>query len=361
MSTFFVRPEVAALKPYSAGKSIEEVRREYGLTRIIKLASNENPLGPSPRALQALREAAEGVNIYPEGPSTALREALGARWGVGPDWIFVGNGSDEIFRLLATTYLRRGDRVVVPRPSFPVYAGASALMGAQVDAVPLKDGAMDLPAMAARARGARIVFLCRPNNPTGGVFAAEAFDAFLRAVDPDTLVVLDEAYREYDDTLFDSRAFLAEYPNLIVTRTFSKIYGLAGLRLGYGVGRPGIWQPLYTVREPFSVNRLAQAAGLAALDDHDHLEASRRMNQAGRQFLTAFFREMGLRPWPTQANFVLVDLGRPAAPVFEGLLRRGVVVRLPDPADLPNALRVTVGTEEQNREFVRALTDVLNA
>lgn len=349
------------MKPYVPGKSLEAMQREYGLSRIVKLASNENPLGPSPRAVRALREAAEGIHVYPDGPATALREAIAARWGVSPDWVFVGNGSDEVFRLLAETYLRPGDRVVVPRPSFPVYAIVATLMGAHVDAVPLRGGTMDLPAMAARARGARMVFLCRPNNPTGGVFAGEELEAFLRSAGPDTLVVLDEAYREYDESLFDSKAFLEAFPNLVVTRTFSKIYGLAGLRLGYGVGRPDVWRPLYTVRDPFSVNRLAQVAGLAALEDRDHLLASQKLNREGRECLKAFFEEIGLRPWPTQANFILVDLGRPAAPVYEALLRQGVVVRLADPADLPTCLRVTIGMEEENRAFMRALRRALEA
>lgn len=359
-----VRPEIQAMKPYVPGKSIAEVQRELGLTDIVKLASNENPLGPSPRAVAAAREALAHCHIYPEGSSPELRAKLAARWQVPADWVFVGNGSDEIFRLLAECYLQPGDRVVVPAPSFSAYTHVAQLMGAQVVAVPLRDGAADLPAMAATCAPpgeppARICFVCRPNNPTGGVFPAEDFAAFLAKVPPETLVVLDEAYREYDETPFDSAAFLVRHPNLVVTRTFSKIYGLAGLRVGYGLARPEIWQPLHTCRDPFSVNLIAQAAAAAALDDESHLAASRANNQAGKALLYPALASLGLVAHPTQANFILVDLGRPARPVYEALLRQGVIVRPCASWGLDTCIRVTVGTPAQNERFLTALRQVL--
>ncbi|HEY8347731.1 MAG TPA: histidinol-phosphate transaminase [Symbiobacteriaceae bacterium] len=358
-----VRSAVRNLKPYVPGKPVEEVQRELGLSRLVKLNQNENPLGPSPRAVEAVRRALAEVHTYPEGTARVLRERLAALWGLPADWFVVGNGSDEIFRLLAETYLSPGDRVVVPTPSFSMYAFAAELMGAEPVAVPLKDHTMDLEAMArtAREKGARMIFLCRPNNPTGAVFSEAAMEAFMAAVSPDTLVVLDEAYREYDGTPFDSRRFLEKHPNLVVTRTFSKIYGLAGLRLGYGVMRPEVAAPLFAVRDPFSVNLLAAAAGLGALEDQEHLERSRANNRQGKQYLYGVLDRLGLRYVPTEANFVLIETGRPAAEVFDALLRQGVLVRPCGSFGLPNAIRVTIGTPEQNKAFAEALERVMKA
>ncbi len=356
-----MRPEIANMKPYVPGKPMAEVRRELGLDDVVKLASNENPLGPSPLALQAARSALPGSHLYPEGSSPDLRAALADRWGVAPDWVLVGNGSDEIFRVLSLVYIRPGDHVVIPAPSFSVYTSDTQLTGGVPVTVPVRDGAMDLPAMAGAAvqNQARLVYLCRPNNPTGGVFAAADFPAFMAQVPPETLVVLDEAYHEYDSTGFDCRPYLDQYPNLVVTRTFSKIYGLAGLRIGYGVGRPEVWAPLQTAREPFSVNMIGQVAALAALTDEAHLAASKALNQAGKSFLYGLFRELGLPADPTEANFILVDLQREAGPVQRALLRHGVIVRDTGSFGLPTCIRVTVGTEAENRRFAAALRTVL--
>ncbi|MFO7173170.1 MAG: histidinol-phosphate transaminase [Bacillota bacterium] len=360
------RPEVAAIPPYVPGLSPGEVMRELGIADVVKLASNENPLGPSPLAVAAAARAAAQGHLYPEGTAPSLRRALAAAWGLEPDWFIVGNGSDEVFRLLAEAYLRPGDRVVVPTPGFAAYTIVARLMGAAVEPVPLDPaGAMDLAAMAAVAAGtgdrppARLVFLTRPNNPTGGVFSAEAFARFLAAVPPETLVVLDEAYREYDSTPFDTRGFVLAHPHLVVTRTFSKVYGLAGFRVGYGVGRPEVLAPLFAIRDPFSVSLIAQAAAEAALADAEHLRRSVALAREGREFLYGLCRELGLRHWPSEANFVLIDLGRPAAPVHEALLRRGVIVRPAASFGLPTCIRVTVGTPEQNQRFAAALRAVL--
>ncbi|MFZ5825433.1 MAG: pyridoxal phosphate-dependent aminotransferase, partial [Bacillota bacterium] len=248
MPRFPVRPEVLRLQPYIPGKPVSEVKRELGLADVVKLASNENPLGPSPLAAEAAREAALAAHIYPEPTAPALRQALAGLTGLPPDWIFVGHGSDEILRLLAASYVRAGDRAVVPECSFPNYRAVASLFGAQVKGVPLAGETMDLDAMADASPGARLIFLCRPNNPTGAVFPEDAFRRFMERVEPGTLVLVDQAYHEYDTSPFDSLALLERYPNLILTRTFSKAYGLAGLRIGYGLARPEIWSPLLTVR-----------------------------------------------------------------------------------------------------------------
>ena len=355
-----LRSAVRSMKPYVPGRSLESVRRETGVAELIKLNQNENVLGPSPAAVRAAAAAAAQAHIYPEGTSQALREKLAGVWDLPADWFFVGNGSDEVFRLLAETYLEPGDRVVAPVPSFAGYPLVAELMGAEVVRVPLLDNAMDVGAMARAAADceARIMFLCRPNSPTGGVFPEED----LHAVMPwlrQTLVVVDEAYREFDTTPFDSRGLVATYPNLVATRTFSKIYGMAGMRLGYGVMRPEVGAPLCTVRDPFSVNSLALAAGMAALDDAEHVERSRSLVLDGREFLSELFDRLGLPYAPSQANFVLFDAGRPAVEVYDGVLERGVLIRPCASFGLPTSLRVTVGTDAQNRRFARALEDVL--
>jgi histidinol-phosphate aminotransferase len=352
------------MKPYVPGKPVADVQRELGITDLIKLNQNENPLGPSPKAVAAATAAMAEVHTYPEGSTRVLRQRLAQLWDLPEDWFIVGNGSDEVFRLLAETYLTEADSAVVPAPSFAGYPLVIELMGANVVRVPLlPSGTMDLGAMAKAAReaGAKMIFLCRPNNPTGAVFAEELFPAFMAQVDPETLVIVDEAYREFDETAFDSRAFLQRYPNVVVTRTFSKIYGMAGFRLGYGVLRPELIAPFYTVRDPFSVNNLATAAGLAALDDVEHLERTRQLNREGKAFLYDLFERLGLPYVPTQANFVLFDCGRPAADVYGALMRKGVLVRPCASFGLPNQIRVTVGTPEENARFAAALESVLKA
>jgi histidinol-phosphate aminotransferase len=355
LTVHLVRPEVLRLKPYVPGKPIAEVQREYGLDHVVKLASNENPLGPSPLALEALRDVIPALHIYPESTAPALRAALSDRLGLPEQWIMVGNGSDEIFRLLAAAYVRPGDRVLVPGCSFPTYRMVSGLFGAALEEIDLKLETMDLETMAERSAGARIIFLCRPNNPTGAVFSEADFRRFMDRLSDQTLVMLDQAYDEYDETPFDSLALLHEYPNLILTRTFSKAYGLAGLRVGYGLARPEIWSPLYACREPFSVNLLAQAAAIAALEDSEHLEATLDLNRVGKLFLAESLRAIGLHFIPSHANFVMIDMGRPAGPIFESLLRQGIIVRPCSGFGRPNWIRVTIGRPDDNDLLIKAL------
>jgi histidinol-phosphate aminotransferase len=311
--------------------------------------------------MEAARGALTQSSLYPEGTMPALRRALAERWRVPDDWLLIGNGSDEVFRLLAETYTEPGDGVIVPTPSFAGYRLVGDLMGARVIAVPLAGDTMNLRAMArcAAEQKARLLFLCRPNNPTGTVFPEDTFREALDVIPTDTIVVLDEAYREFDTTPFDSRALLDDYPNLVVTRTFSKLYGLAGLRLGYGVMRPDLIAPMLRVRDPFSINVVAAAAGMAALDDREHVERTERLVHEGKLFLTEVFCRLGLPFVPTEANFILMHTPRPAGEMSDELLRRGVLVRPCTSFGLPNSIRVTIGTGEENEVFAAALEAVM--
>lgn len=355
-----VRRAVREMKPYVPGKPIEDVQRELGLVDVVKLASNESPIGPSPRAVRAAAEALAKSHLYPEPTSRALREALARRWGTRPEGVLVGNGSDEVFRLLAETYLEPGDAVVAPTPSFSVYKMVAQLAGARCVEVPLTGFDHDLPAMAHAAQEARLVFVCSPNNPTGTAFSASAFEDFMGRVPGSCIVVLDEAYAEFnDDPAFDARAWLGRWRNLVVSRTFSKAYGLAGLRLGYAFADPDLLAPLFTTRDPFGVNRAAQEAGLAALDDEEHLRRTRDVVREGRRVLTEGFGALGLDAVPSRANFILVHVGPDAKAVAERLLRVGFVVRYTASFGLPEHFRVSVGTEDQNRRFLDALKAAL--
>jgi histidinol-phosphate aminotransferase len=344
------RRAVSLMKPYVPGR----------LGSGVKLNQNENPLGPSPAALAAASAALAGAARYPDATARALRDALAERWDLPADWFLIGNGSDELFRLLAEAYLEAGDRVVLPTPSFAYYRIVTELMGAEPVSIPLAGGTMDLPAMARAAQaGAKLLFICRPNNPTGGVFPEEAFHQFMSQVPAETLIVLDEAYREFDSTSFESERLIRRYPNLVITRTFSKLYGLAALRLGYGVAQPSIWAPLLTIRDPFSVNAVAAAAGLGALTDQAHIQASLTLVADGKRFLYELCRELNLTYQPSEANFLLIDLGQPSAPIASALEERGVLVRPCASFGLPTAIRVTVGRPEENLAFANELRQEL--
>lgn len=345
------RGALARMKPYVPGK----------MGQGVKLNQNENPLGAAPMALAAAQEALVGAHRYPDPTATALRQRLASLWDLPADHFLIGNGSDEIFRLLAEAFLEEGDRTVIPATSFSYYRIVTELMGAEPVVVPLQNGTMDLPAMAAAAKesGAKLLFLCRPNNPTGGVFPIEAFVRFMAEVPTETLVVLDEAYREFDPSDFPSEQLVEKYANLIITRTFSKLHGLAALRLGFGVAQPAVWAPLLAIRDPFSINAVAAAAGVAALADEVHIQASLKLVEEGREFIYALCTELGLTYEPSAANFVLIDLGRPAAPVTAALEQAGVLVRPCASFGLPNAIRVTVGRPAENEAFAAALRHVL--
>jgi histidinol-phosphate aminotransferase len=364
-------PGIQGLAPYEPGKPIEALAREYGLASesIVKLASNENPRGPSPKALEAAQAAAAEVHRYPDGNGTALREALAARHSVEPDAITLGNGSNDVLDLVARTFLAPGRNAVFSRHAFAVYPIATAIAGAEARVAPARPAddptapyGHDLDAIAERIDAdTRVVFLANPNNPTGTWLDRSGLDRLLARVPEHTIVVLDEAYAEcVEATEFpDGAQRLRDHPNLVVTRTFAKVYGLAGLRCGYAVSSPAIADLLNRVRQPFNVNAVALAAAEAALADSAFLTESVAINRSGRTQLEAGFRALGLRPIPSQANFVTVDVGRPAQPVFEALLPRGVIVRPVGGYDLPNHLRVTVGTEADNQRVLAELEEVI--
>jgi histidinol-phosphate aminotransferase len=355
-------PGVRTLAPYQPGKPVEELEREYGVRGAVKLASNENPLGPSPRALAAACRALEDIARYPDGNGFALKRALAGWLGVPPECLTLGNGSNDVLELAARAFATPENEIVFSEHAFAVYPIVTRAVGARPVVARSRDFGHDLEAMrAAVSERTRLVFIANPNNPTGTWLTAEALEAFVRAMPGHVLVVVDEAYHEYVRAPGYASLLprLHRYPNLIVTRTFSKVYGLAGLRVGYGVSSPAVADVLNRVRQPFNVNSAALAAALAALDDREHVERSVRLNGEGMRQLTDGFAALGLRHIPSVANFVCVDLGRPAAGVYEALLREGVIVRPVAGYGMPNHLRLTVGLPEENERFLKALDAVI--
>ncbi|MBO8126695.1 MAG: histidinol-phosphate transaminase [Firmicutes bacterium] len=358
------RRELTQIRPYEPGKPIEEVKKEYGLTDIVKLASNENPLGPSPKAASAISKALSELHLYPDGGSVDLKNALAERFNVEPNWITVGNGSDEIIKRLAETFLTPADSIVVAKPTFSEYKFAAQLMGAEIVEIPCQKGRLDLPLMAAAvSENTKLVFVCNPNNPTGTIVSKAEVERFLSEVPQDVLVVFDEAYAEYVDSedYLSAVNYLKEYPNVVVLRTFSKIYGLASLRIGYALADPEVISLVEKAREPFNVNRLAQIGALAALADTEHVERSRRVNQEGKKQLAAGFAKLGWRPLDSQTNFMLVETFQDCRRLFQDLLKKGIIIRPADIFGLPTSIRVTVGTEEQNAAFLAAVQEIMAA
>jgi histidinol-phosphate aminotransferase len=355
-----VLPSIEGLLPYEGGKPIEELTRELGLVDVVKLASNENPLGPSPKAVQAARALIDRAHLYPDGSAYRLREKLAKVHGISMAEVIQGNGSNELLDLFVRTFATPEHHIVFAEPSFVVYRIAALAGGVPFTAVPLRDHTHDLTAMArAVTDRTRLVFVANPNNPTGTHVGRGEVESFLREVPKEVIVVMDEAYIEYADSpdFPDSMRLRHLRERLFVVRTFSKIYGLAGMRVGYAVGPAQLVDYVNRVRAPFNVTALAQAAAIAALDDQEHLEKSRSLNQIERAKLSESLSALGLKVAPSQANFVLVDLGREARPVYEQLLRKGVIVR--PFASLPTSLRVTVGTALENQRFLGALREVL--
>ncbi len=357
-------PGVQKLSPYVPGKPVDELARELDLdpAGIVKLASNENPLGPSPKALAAIRAELAELTRYPDGNGFELKQKLAARCGVTPAQVTLGNGSNDILDLVARAWLAPGLNAVFSQYAFAVYPIATQAVGAQGKVVPAREHGHDLEAMlAAIDASTRVVFVANPNNPTGTWFGPDALERFLARVPENVLVVLDEAYIEYaeGDELPDGLDYLARYPNLLVSRTFSKAYGLASLRVGYALSSPQVADVLNRVRAPFNVNSLALTAACAALDDADYLVAGRRTNDAGMAQLEAGFRGLGLSWIPSKGNFIAVDFGRDAAPINQALLQAGVIVRPVAGYGMPTFLRVSIGTEQENARFLEALERIL--
>ena len=352
-----------ALEPYVPGTPIEEVQREYGLEDVIKLASNENPLGSSPKALAAIEAALPRLNMYPDGQSYYLRHAIARHLGLAPDQVAVGNGADGIIMQTCLGYLDEDSEVIVSRSSFPVYDIYTHVMRAALTKIPMRDFCLDLEAMAdAITDRTKLIIVCNPNNPTGTIVTADAVAAFMDRVPDHALAVFDEAYYELvdSDAYPDTLQYVREgRGNVMVMRTYSKIYGLAGIRLGYAVGVPEVLAPLKRVKEPFAVNLLAQAAGIAALEDEEFVEQSVRANHEGRLFLYREFGRLGLRYVESHANFILVEFGPRAAEIQQRLLESGVIVRACMCYDLPEWLRITVGSGDQNARLVRVVEEAL--
>jgi histidinol-phosphate aminotransferase len=368
--TDLVAPPVRSLQPYVPGKPISELEREYGVSDIVKLASNENPLGPGAAARAAMSRAMSEVGPYPDGSGYDLKVRLARHHELPLECITLGNGSNDVLVLLAEAFLTGETEAVYSQYTFAVYPIAVQAVGAtaRVAAALPPDAAMplghDLEAMARLVTArTRLVFVANPNNPTGTWVESDALRAFLSALPRSTVAVVDEAYFEYsrDAGLPDCMRWLAELPNLVVTRTFSKAHGLAGLRVGYALSSPEIADVLNRVRQPFNVNSVALAAATAALDDATHVARTVALNRAGIDQLRAGLDALGVGTVPSAGNFVLADLGRLVGPIHEGLLRRGVIARPVGNYGLPNHLRISTGTREQNERFLRALGDVLRA
>jgi histidinol-phosphate aminotransferase len=353
---------ILGIAPYEPGKPIEEVEREIGIHDAIKLASNENPLGPSERVREAITSALPTLNRYPDGGGFYLRQALAKKHGVGQDQVILGNGSNELIELLVRTFLRPGDEAVVPHPSFVVYPMIVQAAGGIRVMVMLKDYRLDLEAMArAITPLTKMVFIANPNNPTATIVTADEVEAFLARLPERTIVVFDEAYIEFalGPDFPDIMQHVKQGRRVVVLRTFSKAASLAGLRVGYGIADADAVSLMNRIRQPFNVNALAQVAALAALDDDGHVLECVRMIEAGRHFLYDEFKALGLRYVPSRANFILVDVGRSAADIYQKLLRQGVIVRPMTPFGMETALRITVGTPEENRKLAKALRTVL--
>jgi histidinol-phosphate aminotransferase len=361
-------PGMFGLKPYVPGKPVSELERELGIRDAVKLASNENPLGPSPRAKAALAGVLDELARYPDGGGFALRRALAERHGVAPETVTLGNGSNDVLDMIARAFLAPGIEAVYSQHAFAVYPICTQIVGATGRAAAAHDGSLgpqyghDLAAMAALVgEDTRVVFIANPNNPTGTWVAMDELLGFLQDLPDHVIAVVDEAYFEYVDEpeYPDATAWLDRLPNLVVTRTFSKAYGLAALRVGYALSHPDVADLLNRVRQPFNVSTAAQAAALAALDDPEHIRRSVALNRQGMAQLTDAFDELGLEYIPSVGNFVTVDLRRPAGEVDRALLREGVIARTVEGYGLPTHLRVTVGLPEENARFLAALRKVL--
>jgi histidinol-phosphate aminotransferase len=356
-----VRPReaVAGLAPYVPGRHAEAVKRQYGLDEVTKLASNENPFGPSPRAVAAARQALEGVHAYPDGASLALRDRLAEQHGLARENVVVGNGSDEIILLLALSYLEPGAEAILAAPPYSIHRTAVVASGGTPIGVPLRAYTHDLEAMAGVVTDRTgLVFIANPHNPTGTFLDAAALRRFVEALPPWVLLAVDEAYHEFvDDVLrHTARDLLDDHPNVVTMRTFSKTYGLAGLRAGYALAHPEVVATLDRIRPPFGLNAVAQAAALAALDDHEYVARVVAETRAGRERLLEIARKRGLEVVPSQANFVVMRAGDSTS-LSEALLRRGVIVRPGENLGLPGWIRVSVGTADEIERFAAALED----
>ena len=357
------KPNLASVKNYVPGKPIEELEREYGVKNALKMASNENALGPSPKAVLAIKKNLEKIHRYPDGGCFYLREKLCKTLKVKPESLVFGNGSDELLVFIVRAFAGHGDEIIIADPTFLIYEISGQVENVSVVKVPMKNFIYDLEGMRKKINTkTKLIFIANPDNPVGTYTSSKRLEAFLKLVPKNVIVVLDEAYYEFARPKRDypnSLALLEAYKNLVVTRTFSKAYGLSGLRVGFAVADPSIAAALNKVREPFNVNLLAQAAALAALDDKKHLEKTVEMVEEGRKYLSSELKNLGCDLVPTATNFILADLKTDAAKIYEKLLRAGIIVRPMAVWGLPNFIRVTIGRSRENRFFVQALKKIL--
>lgn len=361
-------PGVRALQPYQPGKPIEELQRELGLSEVIKLASNENPLGPSPLALEAIHRQLKELARYPDGNGFELKNRLSQQLSVTPAQITLGNGSNDVLEMIARAFVQPGEEVIFSQYAFAVYPIVSQAVGAEMRVIPAVDWGHDLVAMQqAVTDRTRVIFIANPNNPTGTWLTQPQIESFLATIPQHVLVVLDEAYFEYAshaqsgiEDFADGLTLLDRHPNLIVTRTFSKAYGLAGLRVGYAIASAAITNILNRVRQPFNVNLLGLSAASAVLDDSAYLEQGIRLNQAGMQYIQAELTRLQLSYIPSAGNFVSFSVARDAGPVYQALLQSGVIVRPVANYGMPQHLRVSIGSMAENQQFIHALTQVLS-
>ena len=355
--------QMKGLTPYKPGKPIEEVKKELGLKEVIKLASNENPYGSSRTVKEAIEKELDQLHVYPDGYAASLRSAVSEHLELSEDKIVFGNGSDEVVQMLCRTYLEKGTNTVMASPTFPQYRHNAIIEDAEVREVPLKAGKHQLNEMLqAIDENTRIVWVCSPNNPTGEHVPEDELFSFMKQVPEDVLIVVDEAYKEYvTATDFpDTLAALSEFKNLVVLRTFSKAYGIAALRVGYGVANPDVVASIEPSREPFNTSRVAQAAAIAALNDQSFIQMCREENEKGRELYYGFCEQYNLSVYPSQGNFVLIDFGVPADEVFEYLMRKGYIVRSGSALGFPTSARITVGSEEQNKDIITCLSKFLD-
>jgi len=359
-------PGVCGLRPYEPGKPVDELERELGISNIIKLASNENPLGSSQKVVTAINAALSDLSRYPDGNGFLLKQVLAEKHSLNVEQITIGNGSNDILELLTRAFVSPDNEVIFSQHAFAVYPIVTQAVGANAIVVPAKNWGNDLQAiLAAITPKTRVVFVANPNNPTGTCVAKNALKDFIKAVPDHVIVVIDEAYFEYAQLLFpdyeSAEHYLSHSANLIVTRTFSKAYGLAALRVGYGLSSPEIADFLNRVRQPFNVNSLAMVAAIAALSDTQHLDKSLALNKTGLDQYHQACIELGLEWIPTAANFICINVKQNGHDVFEKLLHKGVIVRPVDNYEMPEFIRVTVGSEEENQRCIDALTEVLQS
>lgn len=360
-------PGLKGLTPYQPGKPIDELEREYGVSNIIKLASNENPLGPSPAVVEAIKNALPDLARYPDGNGFTLKQKLSEKFQVETNQLTLGNGSNDILEFLARAFVTERNEVIFSQHAFAVYPLVTQAINARAVVTPAKDWGHDLDAMLSSVTdNTRLIFVANPNNPTGTWLESDELKSFISKVPSHVIVVIDEAYFEYaNDPRMKAAGYgsavqwLGEYPNLVVTRTFSKAYGLAALRVGYSISHPDVADLLNRVRQPFNVNQLALESAVAALEDSAHLEQAIRLNADGIQMLQNSFDDMDLAYIPSVGNFISVDVGKNAAKVYDALLYEGVIVRPVANYEMPNHLRVTIGTADENQRFVQALKKVL--